>query len=144
MGISPNIWGPSTWTFIHLIVLSEKEPFDTTRLRYYQELFKQLTYLLPCEKCRMHLTENIDKLPNIITLKSKRELFDWTTQLHNLVNKITNKQEWSLDMSYNHWSDISTGKKNLNNIECTSVYWKYTCIFLFIVLVFIVAMKLRK
>lgn len=26
MGITPNVWGPSAWTFIHLMVLAEKEP----------------------------------------------------------------------------------------------------------------------
>ena len=146
MGISPNIWGPSTWTFIHLIVLAEQEPLNTIRLDYYYDLFQILTHLLPCEKCRNHLSENLQKLKSIKSLKTKRELFDWTVELHNLVNKLTNKKQWNLEEAYQHWLAISMGKKDLTNISsCNAEYWKYGIIVAIILfIIFIVARLLRK
>jgi hypothetical protein len=145
MGISPNIWGPSTWTFIHLIVLAEPEPLNTIRLDYYHNLFQLLTHLLPCEKCRNHLSENLQKLKPIKSLKTKRELFDWTVELHNLVNKIIDKKEWKQEEAYQHWLAISMGKKDLLNISCTSNYWKYiTIVVIILFIMLIVARQLRK
>ena len=46
MGIAPNIWGPPAWAFLHLMVMSEKEPLDTARLTYYKQLYDLLTHLL--------------------------------------------------------------------------------------------------
>lgn len=110
MGIAPDIWGPSTWTFLHLIVLAEQDDVSD-RLVHYKKLYDLLTYLLPCAKCRKHLQENIKSLKDIEQLQTKRELFDWTTQLHNNVNKITNKKQYGLDESFEMWNDIANGKK---------------------------------
>ena len=127
MGIAPNIWGPPAWAFLHLMVMSEKEPLDTARLTYYKQLYDLLTHLLPCTKCRNHLLENISKLPALTTIKTKRELFDWTTNLHNLVNSSTQKPTWTLDKSHQHWKDVAEGKKQYNNTLVLSApnYWKY-------------------
>lgn len=110
MGIAPDIWGPSTWTFLHLIVLAEQDDVSD-RLVHYKQLYELLTYLLPCAKCRKHLQENIKSLKDIENLQSKRELFDWTTQLHNNVNKLGNKKQYSMNESFEIWSDIANGKK---------------------------------
>lgn len=125
MGISPDIWGPSTWTFLHLIVLSEPEILDTSRLGYYKTLFTVLQELLPCQKCRNHLRENMGKLKDLTSIQSKRELFDWTVELHNLVNQITNKRTYDLEEAFQLWNDIAHGKRNLYNIPCTTSTWKY-------------------
>lgn len=110
MGIAPDIWGPSTWTFLHLIVLAEDDNVGD-RLVYYKNLYDVLRHLLPCGKCRKHLEDNINKLKDIEQLQTKRELFDWTTQLHNNVNKLTNKKQYSMDESFEMWTDIANGKK---------------------------------
>lgn len=141
MGISPDIWGPCTWTFIHLIVLAEKENDVSHRVVYYKELFTLLQELLPCDKCKKHLKENMELLKNIETIKTKRELFDWTTNLHNMVNKLNGKHEYTLDESFALWSDIANGQKKEASL---SRRWIYDIILLLIIVGLLLALVRRK
>lgn len=120
MGISPNVWGPSTWAFIHLSAIAEPDNFDKSRLIFYKQLFVLLQELLPCEKCRLHLKQNITKLKDIEKVGSKRELFDWTTDLHNKVNEITKKPILSKEEAFNYWNNIIAGEKNYSMSWLTS------------------------
>lgn len=139
MGIDPNIWGPNAWTFIHLMILSEKEPFDTTRLAYYEQFFNLLKHLLPCESCRQHVSEHLTKMPELSSLTTKRALFDWSVTLHNHVNEMLKKKTWDLNQAYNHWIAVSLGKRSYPGQWCKTDYWKYTtvvCVLLLILLVY--------
>jgi hypothetical protein len=131
MGISPNVWGPSAWAFIHLTAMAEPDDFDKTRLVFYKRFFELLQELLPCEKCRQHLKQNMTKLKDIEKIKSKRELFDWTADLHNKVNEITNKSLMSKEDAYNYWELIAIEKKSLKSSK-----WFIVALLLFLVLVF--------
>lgn len=139
MGISPDIWGPSTWTFLHLIVLAENDDISD-RLNYYKKLYDILVHLLPCGKCRKHLEENIKALKDIEDLKTKRELFDWTTQIHNNVNKLTNKRQYTMDESFEMWTDISNGKKI--DLPTTREYTNIILIIILLIALFIVGFVL--
>jgi len=132
MGISPNVWGPSTWAFIHLTAIAEPDNFDRTRLVFYKQLFLLLQELLPCERCRIHLKQNISKLKDIEKVKTKRELFDWTTDIHNKVNEITKKPILSNDDAFDYWNSIANEKKSLN----CSISWITVALLLTLVLVF--------
>ena len=114
MGISPNVWGPSTWAFIHLTAIAEPDNFDISRLVFYKQLFVLLQELLPCERCRIHLKKNMGKLKDIEKIRTKRELFDWTTDIHNKVNEITQKPILSSEEAYDYWNSIASEKKSLN------------------------------
>ena len=126
MGITPNLWGPSAWTLIHLMVLSEEEPFKKERLVYYKDFFNVLTHLLPCEKCRMHLKENLKKIKPLDNIQTKKELFLWTVELHNLVNKITNKRIWNAEEVELYWNNRIAGNiisdyNGIHDIEYISI-----------------------
>lgn len=138
MGIDPTIWGPNAWTFIHLMVLSEKEPFDTGRLMYYEQLFELLKHLLPCESCRQHLTENLSLMDPLKNITSKRALFDWTIVLHNKVNKMLHKKEWNLEEAYTHWTAVSLGKRSYPGQYCGNASWKYMGILIVLILLVLV------
>lgn len=114
MGISPNVWGPSAWAFIHLTAIAEPDNFDRARLAFYKQFFVLLQELLPCERCRIHLKQNMSKLKDIEKIRTKRELFDWTTDIHNKVNEITKKKILSSDDAYDYWNSIASEKKSLN------------------------------
>jgi hypothetical protein len=135
MGILPKIWGPNAWTFIHLMVLSEKEPFDSSRLKYYEQFFTLLTSLLPCEACRNHLIENISMMTKIESIQTKRELFNWTIDLHNRVNKMLGAKQWDFETAYEYWVSISEGKRSYPGQYCYTNYWKYICILLIILII---------
>ena len=131
MGISPNVWGPSTWAFIHLTAIAEPDNFDRARLVFYKQLFVLLQELLPCERCRIHLKQNMTKLKDIEKIRTKRELFDWTTDIHNKVNEITKKPILSSDDAFDYWNSIASEKKSLN----CSISW--ITVTLLLVLVFL-------
>uniref|UniRef100_A0A6C0CRX2 thiol oxidase n=1 Tax=viral metagenome TaxID=1070528 RepID=A0A6C0CRX2_9ZZZZ len=140
MGISPDIWGPNAWTFIHLMVISEHESFDIGRLTYYQQFYEVLTHLLPCEKCRNHLIENLKKNKDLSTIRTKKELFKWTVDLHNAVNLILNKSIWDTEKAYTHWTAVANGEITVFGKECPKNQWKYiawTCMLIIVLLVFI-------
>lgn len=93
--LSSDIWGPSTWIFLHSITYSYPErPSETTKLEYMQFL-EQLKYILPCEKCRMHYTENIQKNPP--KLDNRESFVEWMIDLHNQVNIQNNKKKLSYE-----------------------------------------------
>jgi len=140
MGIAPKIWGPSAWAFIHLIPLAETDTFNPSD---YQAFFQSLPKVLPCQACRNHLQENLSKLPSITSLKTKRELFDWTVKLHNLVNKITNKPEWSIQQAYDFWSGVVSGKNKLSDGICITNHYKYATYVLVVIVLFSMYWSMR-
>lgn len=143
MGVYPEIWGPHAWAFIHLMIISEKEPLDKSRLKYYKQFFDLLTNLLPCEKCRLHLKDNLTKLKDITKIKSKKELFNWSVDLHNMVNKITNKPEYGHKEMMELWTGISNGDKPVLNekiIHNNTYKWLFL-ITLLILLIVIIKLK---
>lgn len=138
MGVSPDVWGPSTWAFIHLTAIAEPDIFDRSRLVFYKQLFVLLQQLLPCERCRMHLKENLSKIKDIEKVKTKRELFDWTTDLHNKVNEITKKPILSKEAAFDYWNSIASEKKSLN----CSISWTTLALLLILVCVSLLALIL--
>lgn len=137
MSINPNIWGPHAWAFLHLMPLSENDTISEDRLKQYDIFYKTLTYLLPCSSCRSHLEKNLAEMPSITSIKNKRDLFNWTVDLHNMVNKSTGKKVEDVEKMYKLWTDISLGKKNINNKYCYTYYLKYILFILFIIVLVI-------
>ena len=137
MSIDPNIWGPHAWAFLHLIPLSENDSISTERLKQYDIFYNTLTHLLPCSKCRKHLEKNLSEMPSITTLKNKKDLFNWTVDLHNKINKSNGKKVEDNDKMYKLWTDISQGKKNFNGKYCFTYYLKYMILLILVVLILI-------
>jgi len=144
MGISPDIWGPHAWAFIHLMILAEKEPFDKGRLPFYHNYFELLTQLLPCEKCRLHLQDNLKKLKPLSEIQTKEDLFAWSVELHNLVNESHGKPRYPFEEMYNYWKDISTGKKTMNTTVSKKNIYKWISVVLFIIVILFIIDKVRR
>lgn len=144
MGISPEIWGPHAWAFIHLMILAEKEPLDKGRLPFYHNYFELLTQLLPCEKCRLHLRENLTKIKPLSEIQTKEDLFAWSVELHNLVNESHGKSRYSFPEMYTFWKDVSTGKKTLQNKVCQKNIYKWLSLILLIILVLLIINRGRR
>lgn len=90
--INPDYWGPSLWTAIHYIALSypiKPTPFHKENFRQFFVILKDI---IPCEKCREHYKANLKKNSLHQSLESKQSLFNWTVDVHNVVNKIHNKK----------------------------------------------------
>jgi hypothetical protein len=104
MGIHPHIFGPYIWASIHLICLGAPKDMTANALEKYKRFFNLLPSVLPCQNCANHLSKNLKKLPLDNSINSASALFDWSVQLHNIVNKQLNKKQLSEDDALTFWS----------------------------------------
>lgn len=86
-----EITGPKYWSLIHKIAINSKNP-NHKMMTIRVLLFIMLTF--PCEKCNKDIVKILSKyeMENIV----KKDLFEWTREIHNTVNKKLNKRELSI------------------------------------------------
>jgi len=89
--MDPSVWGPKLWFVIHTMALNFPDNPSYEDKRHYEEFFNNLTFLIPCDKCRIHYTDRIRKNPIINHLENSDMLFRYTVNLHNDVNKSLHK-----------------------------------------------------
>jgi hypothetical protein len=94
-------WGPGTWNFIHFVAITyPKEPTDNDMDKYLM-FFTSLQHVLPCPKCSDNYKRHLDDFPIQKALTNNQELFKWTVDIHNEVNKELNKREYSYEEALN-------------------------------------------
>lgn len=85
--IPPSTWGPFFWHTMHLVALGyPKEPTYAEK-RAAKEFYESFTHLIPCPICKTHYAENLKTMPVTPSLDTRKDLFKWTVDMHNLVNK---------------------------------------------------------
>ena len=101
-GISPKIWGPAGWVFLHSIAANlpnrPNKPYDSNEMRKYKKRIDahwnficSLKYVLPCGDCRENVTRNLKSLGwNKEKLRNRKTFIKFIYDLHNKVNKETN------------------------------------------------------
>ncbi len=94
----PDVWGPHGWKFIHYITLGYPvNPTEQDKKKYY-DFFHALKYVIPCSICGNHFKENLEKTPlDDNALSNKMKLIEWGIKMHNHVNKINNKKEYTFE-----------------------------------------------
>lgn len=109
MGIDPTIWGSKMWAMIHLICLQAPETIDANVRNAYYTFFTMMPYVLPCDKCREHWIEHVREHPLEQAMDTRNDLFRWSVNMHNLVNKSLDKPEVSYEVALEHWTNVSRG-----------------------------------
>jgi len=99
--MKPKVWGPKAWFFIHAIALNYPKNPTFQQKREYSNFFKSLKHVLPCDACAKNYGINIDKYPIDNYLDTTEKLFNWTVDLHNMVNYETGKPQVSYLDAYN-------------------------------------------
>ena len=99
--MNPKIWGPKAWFLIHAIAVNYPKNPTFQEKREYYNFFKSLKDALPCLACAKHYEENIKKYPIDNYLDTTESLFNWTVDLHNMVNYQTGKSQVSYIDAYN-------------------------------------------
>jgi hypothetical protein len=94
--LSKYDWGRALWFVIHICALYAPQPL-TDSFRNYRDLLYCLQYLLPCPKCRAHLSENLGKIDLQSCAKSNDGLFRCSWELHNIVNTSLGKRLLSFE-----------------------------------------------
>jgi hypothetical protein len=74
--------------------------------RAAKDFFESLGHLIPCPKCREHYQQHLQRMPISPHLDRRDDLFRWTVNLHNEVNKSLDKQPVSEIESINFYRRI--------------------------------------
>lgn len=97
MGLSPNIFGPKVWLILHTMAAHYSyTPSAAERLEMYNLLIN-MAALLPCAACARHLREKLALIGSDAIYDSTADnasLFLFIYNLHNIVNKATNKPHY--------------------------------------------------
>ena len=88
--IKPDLWGPHLWRFLHYLSLSyPSNPTDEEK-EIMLNFLESLQEILPCEKCRYNFNKHLDNL-DMNALNKNENFIKWLFNIHNDVNKTTNK-----------------------------------------------------
>ena len=101
-----NVWGPSAWTFLHTITYNYPENPSDNDKKNYHNFFDSLQHVLPCDKCKGHYKQNIQKYDLNNSLDNRDDLVKWLIDIHNEVNKDTGKRVWSYSEVYNKYDNL--------------------------------------
>jgi hypothetical protein len=74
---SPRYWGPLLWRTYHLLA---ELPIDPTRMQIWKHILSSTARAMPCEKCRIHLSQYLETNPLVDDVRK----YMWN--LHNRVN----------------------------------------------------------
>mmetsp|Transcript_113303 Transcript_113303/g.366473 ORF Transcript_113303/g.366473 Transcript_113303/m.366473 type:complete len:243 (-) Transcript_113303:55-783(-) len=94
---NPEVWGPSTWFFLHSATLALPEAIPEERQASFRALMRSLQDVLPCPSCGVHLGEHMKEDPIDAHLATRRSLVAWMVALHNKVNRgCSKKSDWTV------------------------------------------------
>jgi len=100
--ITPEVWGPHGWKFIHYVTLGYPENPTQIQKDKYQAFFILLKDVLPCALCANHYKENLQHYPlNDQILNSREKFIKWGIDIHNNVNKSNKKPILDYTTAYN-------------------------------------------
>ena len=91
MKLPPSVWGPFFWHTMHILALSYPEKPTYAQKRAAKDFYESLAHLIPCPKCREHYSKHLQKMPISPHLDRREDLFRWTVNVHNEVNKLLGK-----------------------------------------------------
>jgi len=113
INIDATTWGPKGWFFIDTIITSYPNNPTNEDMRLFKKFLVSLKDVLPCEKCRYHYNDFLEKNPLDSDVLSSRDLLvEWILKCHNNVRKIQNKSEITLDDFYDYY--IKENNLNVN------------------------------
>ena len=101
--ITKAMWGNAFWFLIHLTALYAPQPIQVS-FDYYKQMLNALRFILPCVKCRAHLTNNLHYIDFDTCGKTNEDLFKCSWKLHNIVNKSENKPLMSLQEAFSRYT----------------------------------------
>ena len=111
--ISPSLWGPGAWTFIHYIALAYPENPSQEDKENYKNFFINLQNVLPCQNCSDNYKQNLQKYSLDQALTNTQSLFQWTVNVHNEVNNETNKRNYSYEEAFKLYAETGTDYNDL-------------------------------
>ena len=93
-------WQNLTWIIFHKITLNP-DPLYKNKYRIFFNSFK---FIIPCSICRNHYREMLEN--NFLIDDNIDNLFNWTIDLHNNVNKRLNKRIWNYNEARKYYNNL--------------------------------------
>ena len=107
--MNPEVWGPHGWIFLHTITFNYPNFPTNTEIKQYKNFFTSLKFVLPCDACKHHYTQNLKRYPlNDTVLSSRENLMKWLLNIHNSVNKMNNKKIYTYKEFIDHYNKLYT------------------------------------
>lgn len=94
--IDPKIFGPGTWSVIHVLGIVCDESGKIDDYKFYALFVHRVLHALPCGNCRKHSVRYLNKNP-LPKTPTAGPLFDWSVKFHNAVNTRLKKSKMSLE-----------------------------------------------
>jgi hypothetical protein len=112
--VEPGIFGPYFWYSIHYMCLGAPKQLSSEDKKNYRLYFNNLQHWIPCDICSVHYNENIKKI-NLNKYMNENKLFEFSIDLHNLINKMLGKREWTYEEGYNYYKNSNKNKNSCIN-----------------------------
>lgn len=95
--ITPEIWGPHGWKFLHYLSFGYPENPTTEEKNNYKTFFISLQHVLPCSICSKHYSNNLVDYSLDEALENRTSLIHWVIDIHNHVNEMKHKKIYSYE-----------------------------------------------
>ena len=84
---NPKIWGPKLWYVLHVIAMKYPDNPTAEQRRAAYGFVTGLKLLLPCEKCKNHLSQHLKQNPLTFEhLRNSESFSKFIYNLHDSVN----------------------------------------------------------
>ena len=111
--MKPDIWGKYLWVSIHFIAMEYPHNPTIDEKNNYRTFFENLEHVLPCAVCSENYSKHLIKFPlNDNVLQNRMNLFKWTVDIHNEVNKLTGKSILSYDHAIKLYTEFFVNKND--------------------------------
>lgn len=136
--MKPEIWGPHAWFLLHSISLEYPENPTIADKNNMRTFIYSLSNVLPCEKCRVNFQNHLKTKPLSDENLSSRTMFvKWMIDIHNDINKLNNKPEWSYEQCVENFDNKFELGNSTNNINKINNNILYLCILLILIILLI-------
>ena len=97
------LWQSTTWIFFHKLSLNQ----DISKNEHYLKFFNSFKIIIPCSMCRNHYISMLNEPQfNLNNHINKKNLFNFTINIHNKVNKRLGSIEWSHNQANKHYNSF--------------------------------------
>jgi hypothetical protein len=97
---------------MHIVALGYPKNPTYTDKKCAKEFYESLAFLLPCSICREHYKEYLQTTPISTFLDSRTDLIKWTIQIHNKVNQMLGKPEWTLEEVLSYYEKVGARNRS--------------------------------
>lgn len=94
--MKPSIWGKHYWFVFHVVAIKYPEAPTSEDKEAFIHFYRELWRFIPCSTCSTNYIEHLKQFPVDNHLENTKDLFEWTVDFHNIVNKSLGKPRMSL------------------------------------------------